>query len=80
MTFEIIFVFVLLFVAVFLIVTDYVTFDVAGIIIKAIIVPESSLDQMALGNYSFFENRGVLPLAVSHRGDLKHRNVKEIKQ
>jgi di/tricarboxylate transporter len=49
------------------------------VIIEAIIAPESSLDQTTLGNYSFFEKHGALPLAVRHQGDIKHEDVKEIK-
>lgn len=49
------------------------------IIIEAIIAPESSLDQTTLGNYSFFEKHGALPLAVRHQGDLKHDDIKKIK-
>ena len=49
------------------------------VIIEAIIAPESSLDQIRLDNYSFFEKHGALPLAIRHQGDLKHEDIKKIK-
>ncbi len=49
------------------------------VIIEAIIAPESSLDQTTLGNYSFFDKHGAVPLAVRHQGDLKHDDIKKIK-
>ncbi|WP_069130831.1 SLC13 family permease [Rhodohalobacter halophilus] len=48
-------------------------------VVEAVVTPESSLDRMVLGNYPFFERHGAVPLAVRHKGDLKHENMSRVK-
>ncbi|MDX1591271.1 MAG: SLC13 family permease, partial [Balneolaceae bacterium] len=53
MTFEIIFVFLLLGIAVFLFVTDYVTYDIAALIIMALLLVSGTLNiQEGLSGFS----------------------------
>lgn len=48
-------------------------------VIEAVIAPESSLDRMVLGDYPFFDRHGAVPLAVRHKGDLKHDEMSQVK-
>lgn len=48
-------------------------------IVEAVVVPESGLEGSKLSDYHFHEKLGAIPLAIRHRGKLKHDDLSEIK-
>lgn len=48
-------------------------------IVETVVAPESGLEGSKLSDYHFYEKLGAIPLAIRHRGELKHNDLNEIK-
>lgn len=48
-------------------------------IVETVVAPESGLEGSKLSDYHFYEKLGAIPLAIRHRGELKHNDLSEIK-
>lgn len=48
-------------------------------LIEAVVTPESSLEGKSLNEIDFYERFGAVPLAIRHRGELKHDDLGKVK-
>jgi len=48
-------------------------------LIEAVVTPESTLEGKSLKQIDFYERFGAVPLAIRHRGELKHDDLRDIK-
>ncbi|REL25040.1 SLC13/DASS family transporter [Rhodohalobacter sp. SW132] len=46
-------------------------------VVEAVVAPESALEGARWGDFDFYEKLGAVPLAIRHRGELKHDDLAE---